>query len=567
MKNAQEDSQKVEKITMALTPKNSQRGQMLVVVMMMITTVIIMFGMTVSVGHLVQSKVNLQTSVDLASLSAASYQARHMNAMSVANYRIRAVLKFFLLDSYVTQGRFNNKFESEVMSGGAGTIQDPIGSFSVCQQARNYNPVRAINEPGRGVDPDTNVCKNFLGDGQSKIITPIMASPFPGFNPIYIFINMTLLAIAAEFQKACGEWQGQNEVWAKWAIKRAVEDTDQQAAQMAKVAEAFKRDLAGGGNSPMLGTPGLAAQTAVATFRSNLIGSLMQSGGDLNSLLYLNNGVDRYLEVTDLQKSEKAFGLSYVDARWSGGCEIINNDGGARATARSMTQGYSKRGGGGAGGGKTISVGVVANADSPSILFWPRGIEPAMVAIAAAKPFGSRIGPPASYFASEGGNGWGNVATFPGDTAGQLQEGGFGHKEILRYGMSQMPAPGSGVASSRPKDQFAAAAYAPTIFDSMYYSIFSPDSPFAPGDVIPNLTINSPLNDRGGTLPDPYSWSMPPLSKHYRPAAMNSAWTPDPENEPRSGYQIKLISIDDLCNISTSDALQKICPKEGTRLL
>jgi len=567
MKKAQEGSQKVEKKSMAYASKNSRRGQMLVVVMMMITTVIIMFGMTVSVGHLVQSKINLQNSVDLASLSAASYQARHMNAMSVANYRIRAVLKFFLLDSYTTQGRFNSRFESDVMSG-SGTISDPVGSFSVCQQARNYSPVGAIGEGGRGVDAQTNVCKNFLGDGQSKIITPIIASPFPGFNPIYIFINITLLQIAAEFQKSCTEWQGQNKVWADWAINRAASDTDQQAEQMSKVVNEFVRDMASGGPAQMLGSPGRAAQTAVATFQSNLIGSIMVSGRDLNSLLYLNDAKDRYLDLGDLQKSEKAFGLSYVDAKWAGGCEIVNNAGGANATAKSMVQGYSKRGGGGAGGGgKTISVGIVANADNPKILFWPEGIEPAMVAIAAAKPFGSRIGPPARYFGLEGGNGWGNVATFPGDTAGQLQEGGFGHKEILRYGLGQMPAPASGVPSSRAKDQFAEAAYAPTIFDSMYFSIFDPASPFAPTDVIPNLTISSPLRDRGGTLPDPYSWSMPPLSKHYKPAAMNSAWSPDPDGEPRAGYQIKMISIDDLCNISTSATLQRICQKEGTRLL
>lgn len=544
---------------MAGGPRNPQRGQMLVVVMMMITTVIIMFGMTISVGHLVQSKINLQTSVDLASLSAASYQARHMNSMSVANYRIRAVLKFFLLDSYVTQGRFNNVFLTDVLGGGGGTISDPIGAFSVCQQAKNYDPVSAIGEGGRGVDDSTNVCRNFLGDGQSKKITPLIASPFPGFNPIYIFINITLLQIAAEFQKSCTEWQGQNKVWADWAISRAAADTGQQAAQMTKVVNAFINDVADAGDSVMLSANGRATQSAVATFRANLVGSLMSSGSDLNSLLYLNNGADRYLGMGDLVKSEKAFGLSYVEPLWSDGCEIINNAGGANATAKSMTQGYSKR------PGKVISVGLVANADTPGILFWPQGIEPAMVAIAAAKPFGSRIGPPPSYFAMEGGNGFGNVATFPGDDGGKLQDGGFGHKAILQNAMAQLPAPGSGVPASRPKESLAYQAYAPTIFDSMYYSIFQPSSAFAPSDVLPSLTISSPLQDRGGSLPDPYSWAMPPLTKHYKASAANSAWSPD--NEPRSGYQIKLISIDELCDISTSAKLKSICQKEGTRLL
>lgn len=544
-------------------PKNPQRGQMLVVVMMMITTVIIMFGMTVSVGHLVQSKINLQNSVDFASLSAASYQARHMNAMSVANYRIRAVLKFFLLDSYVTQGRFNNVFYTDILTGGGGgIISDPIGAFSVCQQAKNYDPVSAIRETGRGVDDSTNVCRNFLGDGQSKKITPLKPSPFPGFNPIYIFINITLLQIADQFRQSCLEWKGQNKVWAEWAINRAVADTEQQAAQMSRVVLEFENDLAGDAsarNFVLIGSAGKASQSAVATFNSNLIGSIAPSGGDLNALLYLNNLQDRYLSMGDLRKSEKSFGLSYLDPNWDDGCEIVNNPGGANSTAKSMTQGYSKN------PTKIVSVGLVANADSPGILFWPQGIEPAMVAVAAAKPFGSRIGPPPSYFASEGGNGFGNVTTFPGDRGGRLNEGGLGHKDILRYAFSQLPVPGSGVARNRPREAFAFSAYAPTIFDSMYYSIFPPTSPFAPVDVLPPLNISSPLLDRGAALPDPYRWSLPPLSKHYKASAANSAWSPD--SEPRSGYQIKLISIDELCDISTSSKLKDICQKEGTRLL
>lgn len=551
---------------MARMPANPKRGQMLIVVMMMITTVIIMFGMTVSVGHLVQSKVNLQTAVDLSALSASSYQARHMNSMSVVNYRIRAVLKYFLLDSYVTQGRFNNGFLTEVLSGGSGTISDPVGTFSVCQQAKNYDPQSAIGERGRGVDDSTNVCRNFLGDGKSKKITPIIASPFPGLNPIYVFINMTLLSIAKEFEKSCTEWQGQNGVWARWAIGRGAADTSEQASQMTKAVNAFMNDVADSGNSVMLGASGKASQSAVATFRANLIGSLELSGKDLNSLLYLNNAADRYLSMADLQESSKSFGLSYVEPKWSNGCDIVNNAGGAQATARPMVQGFSKR------PGKTVAVGLVANADAPAILFWPREIPPAMVAIAAAKPFGSRIGPPASYFAQEGARGWGNVAMFPGDKAGDLTQGGLGHKDILLHAFRQLPKPGSGRPNDRSggsgPNSMAFAAYAPSVFDNMYYSVFNPESPYAPVDVIPKLTITSRMEDRGGsTLPDPYEWNDPPLKKYYKPQSAQSAWSPDPQNDPRSGYQIKLISIDELCNISTAPRLRSFCQKEGTRLL
>jgi hypothetical protein len=537
--------------------KNPRRGQMLVVVMMMITTVIIMFGMTVSVGHLVQSKINLQNSVDLASLSAASYQARHLNAISVANYRIRSVLKFFLLDSYVTQARFNNKFKTEIIDGGgSGMLSDPIKTLAVCEQAYLYHPVGAIHESGRRLDEQTNVCRNFTDTPTT--ITPLIASPFPGFNPIYIYINLTLAQIAAEFRTSCTEWQGQNGTWATWAIERAGRDTQQQSAQMVKVTNLFARDL--GGDSDLGNYATEANQSTELTFRSNLIGSLVGSG----TIVYLNSGPDRVLDINDLHLSQKKYGLGFVEPSWSGGCTIKLNSGGAHANKQTMTQGFSKSRP--EEGGKTIAVGLVANADRPGILFWPQGLEPVMVAIAAAKPFGSRIGPPARYFASEGGNDYGNVATFPGDDGGNLSAGGLGHKQLLKYAYSRLRAPDNGTPELRPVREIAYMAYSPTIFDSMYFSIFPQGSAYAPIDTLPSLTIQSPLEDRGGNLPDPYEWSLPPLTTHYSTAAMKSGWSPE-ANDQRSGYQIKLISIDDLCRISSSQNLTEICSKEGTKLL
>ncbi len=573
---------------MLRSPSASQSGQMLIVVMMMITTVIIMFGMTVSVGHLVQSKVNLQNSVDLSSMSAASFQARHMNSMSVANYRIRAVLKHFLLDSYVTQARFNAKFKSEVLSSSGGLISDPNLTLAVCQQAFGYGPslnTPLFRETGRGVDNQTNLCRNYTDLNTPTLITPLLASPIPGFNPLYIAINAALVAIADEFRQSCDEWKGQNGTWARWAVNRASQATAEQAGDMNDIAAQFA--FAFGNDDVLSAQPSAEASlSALSTFRSNLIGSILAAGNTDNSLIYLNSEQERILGTSDLQVSEKRFGLAYVDPTWNGGCAIVQNLGGANSTGGLMTQGFSKlrpefspdnR----LLAGKVVSLGLAGMANSPEILFWPQGVEPVMIAIAAAKPFGSRIGPPRNYFDFEGGDkGWGNVATFPGDRALSLTTGGFGHTQILRLGYSLLPNQGSGIPSKRPKtenekDAFAQMAYAPTVFDGMYYSIFDSFIPtsgaYSPSDVIPlSLLAASPaLSDRSGALPpDPYQWTQAALSlsNHFRREATPSAWSPGAGDE-RSGYQIKLMSIDDLCNVSTSPKLREICAKEGTRLL
>ena len=540
---------------------NRKSGQMLVVLVLMITTVIIMFGMTVSVGHLVQARINLQNSVDLSAMSAASYQARYMNAASIANYRTRAVVRFFLLDSYVTQARFNTRFQNQVLGGGGGTLQEPIDyTLSVCQQARGYSPTLPQEGGGRGSDQSENVCQNM--DVSAQPITPLIPSPIPGFNPIYILINLTLLAIAEEFRSACGEWRGQNRGWATWAMQRVKNDADEQADQMNRVLSGFSSDMGanpGGGEGGADTSLGRAGLTAVSTFGSNLVGA---HPPNLSALYYIGDQGSRTLGPGDMQLNTQRMGLNFVEPEWTSGCLIAPSPGGQFQTAQDVPQGFSKRdpsGGSGGGGGKTISLGMLGSSGAPKILFWPQGLEPAMVALAAAKPFGSRIGPPNSYFRAEGsgGSGWGNMTLFPGDDASSLTTGGVGNVDILRAAFGTLPDPGSGVASSRPNQSMAGLAYAPTIYDSLYYSIFNPGSEYLPVDVLPPFGFTGRLEDRGGEMPEPRPSQFNGLP-YYNRSAITSAWAP-PGNAPRSGYQIKLISIEELCQTAPDPYLAPIC--------
>jgi hypothetical protein len=559
--------------------KNCQ-GQMLVAVMMMITTVIIMFGMTVSVGHLVQSKINLQNSIDLSAMTAASSQARHMNMVSVANYRIRALYKLFLLDAYVTQSRFSTNFQERIArSVSEDPVSDPLTTLIVCEIKEGFHPTIEGEQGGsESGDPCQHAGKNFK-------VNPLTFSLFPGIDAPYIALNAYLIQIVQKFKDSCGIWRGSNEAWVKnFAIKRAQNNTEEAYAEFLKVLNDFKLDL--GGNNPQLTGPGGIA--AKNTFSSNLLGSTKDST-DENSILFLNHFNERSLIESDFDKITKNVGLAYIESKWNDGCDIVPNDYGARGTAAPFTTGASKKeiSPGSASGGKIVQVALLAQIQKSQILFWPQEIKPTLVAIAAAKPFGSRVGPPKKYLdleaSAQSRTGYGNVTLFPGDDATDITTGGMGRKNFLGYAYRNgLPAPGSGVNELRPKAQedqeaqedqgnLIQIAFSPTIFDGLFYSIFdssNEDSNFYYPDFL-NLKIPSNgMRDRGPDyMPDPYRWlaALPAdqgMDKYFNKDAITSGWSPDGEGgEKRSGYQIKLLSIESACENS------KLNPNKEQRLI
>ncbi|MEI7441095.1 MAG: hypothetical protein WCK43_05615 [bacterium] len=525
--------------------KKKCQGQMLVAVMMMVTTVIVMFGMTVSVGHLVQSKINLQNSIDLSAMTAASYEARHMNALSVANYRIRSLFKFFLLDAYVTQSRFGKNFQSQIIaSNSSGPIPNPLTTLQVCEIKEGFHPTL----PGEIGDTESGDPCQYAGTGFK--ITPVIPSFFPGIDPAYIAINIALMRIADQFREACGHWKGSNKAWVKWSLDRVANNTNEAGNEFNNLLKDFKADL--GNQGPrLIGPGGLAAGN---TFRSNLLGSTYEAIGE-EGLLFLNHFSERSFDTDDFDLSKQQVGMPWVDATWDNGCSIIVNPGGAAELSRPVDTGFSKK-----ENGKIIQVALLSSAVKSSILFWPQGLEPTLVAVAAAKPFGSRMGPPKRYLAAEGsaGNGYGNVTLFPGDNSSALNTGGVGHQELLRFAFRRgLPAPGSAVNELRPKIELQQLAYTPSIFDGLYYSIFdygNEDSDFyAPDSRLADKVVSAGMKDRGTTtMPDPYVWlkTLPSengTDKFYKKDAITSAWSPDPEGDKRSGYQIKLLSIESAC--------------------
>jgi hypothetical protein len=125
----------------------------------------------------------------------------------------------------------------------------------------------------------------------------------------------------------------------------------------------------------------------------------------------------------------------------------------------------------------------------PKLLFWPTQLTPTLVAIGAAKPFGSRIGPPKFMSNLEltgnvngvGGDNFANISFYPGDVPG-AGSGiyGFGHKRILQQLYAALPSKNSGQTTARPhignSPGFVNMALAPTLYEGLLWSIF-PDPP------------------------------------------------------------------------------------------
>jgi hypothetical protein len=541
-----------------MSRKSRKSGQMLVAVMMMVTTVIIMFGMTVSIGHLVQSKINLQNSIDLSAMSAASAQARHMNTLSVANYRIRALLKFFLLDSYVTQSRFGKNFQTQVAGSiSEAPIQNPVTTLIVCEIKEGFHPTLPGETGGtESGDPCQHAGTNFK-------ITPVIPSFFPGIDPAYIAINIALMKIAQQFADACDQWRGSNAAWVMWALGRVRDNTAEATKVFADQTQDFAEDLGNGG--PFLKGPGgLAAKN---TFYSNLLGSTYEAAQSDQSILFLNKASERSLKFDDdFVSIEKSIGLPYIESKFSDGCSIVPNAGGANGTAKTMVTGVARK------SQKIVQVALLSSAIKSKILFWPQGLEPTLVAVAAAKPFGSRIGPPKRYLDAEGtsGSGYGNVTLFPGDDARDITTGGVGRRNFLGYAFrNYLPAPGSAVNELRPTGTGEEAhlqqlAFSPSIFDSLYFSVFdyaNEDSDFyGPDERFQSERVSKGMEDRRASMPNPYVWlqDLPTgqgMNKYFNKEAVTSAWSPDLEK--RSGYQIKLLSIESACKNSQNNSSEE----------
>lgn len=577
------------------------------------TTLIIFFGMVVSVGHLIQARMNLQNSVDFAALVGASYQARYLNAISILNYRLRQNYKFTLADLYVTQSRFNVGFQQLVINGGNGQISEGrrYDVFGVCQQYPGYRATAAVEGAygGNMRDfPQTDMCR-FVGANVG--IPHIQWTPVASPNPIVQALNALQARIAQEVKDICTEAAGQNKAYTNYILDKLQEHN----TPIQRIQDQLIDDFANAfSTTPELG--GTPPETAMrATFLDNLISANKGGPGAEPVLEYLNPPRTRaaHRSAEYFQRPETYIRIRYVDFRNVGTqCRPFNE-----ISNREYSLGVTRSRVGRFNTPVRVPLMIALRASvRPNLLFWPRGLTPKLVAVSAAKPFGSRIGPSkdlqnleltgSDTVVSGQSNPYANIMFFPGDQPEGSGAGrrihGFGHIPILK-GLYRAIGAGNnstGDPSGRPgfancagaQASFMCMATSPTLWEGLMWGIF-PDPPdvFARG---PSEEASYPIDfssylgmggveynfvERGARGPAT-AWhtvnTRPPnlgLNQQYRqggkpkfyadPTSLASAFNPEvfppesvnqflssppPESlSGRSGYQIKLISLNSAC--------------------
>lgn len=141
----------------------SMRGQASLLVAFMMLTFLLFFSFVIHTGMLVNAKINLQNAADLAAYAGASAQARQMNAIAHLNYEMRRQYKRFLFRYYVLgqRGYYGN-----------GTANPAFTKWK-----------RAADDPTAGLSVPT-ICVHFFGNEnycKAKDLQPLQAGIV--FNP------------------------------------------------------------------------------------------------------------------------------------------------------------------------------------------------------------------------------------------------------------------------------------------------------------------------------------------------------------------------------------------------
>lgn len=532
-----------------------KKGQILVLAALSTTTLIILFGMVVAIGHLVQAKINLQNSVDLAAMAGASWQARYLNQVSQINYRLRQNYKFILYDLYVTQSRFNTGLRQQIAGNPAmfqklRARQDEL-TFGICQQTGGYQPVTALGEPGQGVTSQTDICRNVRTS--SSGIPPLNPIILPPFSPIAIAISAASAATVRRFNESCDQYGGQNRwYFHEYIMPHLLNRQRFQMTQMARVLQDFNGAFNSNGNDVRTNGSNLKAdKSMMLTFTRNLIRASRNSAMKLE---YLNDPKSRTYKdnpatIRNLNVSVPAgnspgnFG-EYFDIN-SNIFQMIFIEWGSQnnaciSTARKesfpqkVLLGLSRSrtsAGLGAPPKRHFNI-VVKGTVKPNLLFWPSGLTPTLTAVGAAKPFGSRIAPSQSQTAEEttgtrtpGANALANMSLYPGDITRNpnVSFGGVGHARLVKLLTLELPD-SNGINTLRPNPKkldintcnqgtpdFMCMSLAPTLYEGLFYNPF----PFPSGTarrfgVAEFLLEQSPFNFLGAiTTADNSLYQMP----------------------------------------------------------
>ncbi len=189
----------------------NQRGQATILVGIIFQFVFIFFAMVINVGLLINDKINLQNSVDVAAYYGAMKQAEVMNTMAHVNYQIRQVWKLFnwRLWALGDIGRTHIYLHSSETN-----IQDFVSQMvATAENQPAYDntqptyPVVCVRNPFWAEEHSGSTTQNFCKSTSFNIpaLKPLVLGAFQSL-PLFSFLNSfqnTSMQNAASFSDDC----------------------------------------------------------------------------------------------------------------------------------------------------------------------------------------------------------------------------------------------------------------------------------------------------------------------------------------------------------------------------
>jgi hypothetical protein len=488
----------------------SKDGQASVMIGMMMMTFLLFFTFVVNTGMLVHAKINLQNAADLAAYAGAATQARELNTISYLNYEMRRQYKKFLFRYYV-MGNVAQK------------------TFPLTASGKNPHTWA----PGPGLSPYNTpaVCLIFnSGDNfcQLEDLPHIQTTPVSPTDLINQTLNEQLTALEGIRESNCGKIAQANvDVLLLWLYNTdptlqalaASFNNDSNAQGIINVTSAVSQGL------------GLVPREIILRERIKTMQSYVNSAPMLSVSKSVADGLKTSTDPVSHERTIQAFYSAYdtlgpniFDDQYvamdelvptgADGANLLNlND--VEASFDTYAVGYSKGTGSSAGDCFTMLLPVpvkkvpVGVAKDPTVLtyyavrlkarakvmFSPFG-DMDIKAYSAARPFGSRIGPPYAgtddQFAYQFTPNYAGQPSIPfistnltgfipnlpvsvGDTASQGQ--GWDNDQILGTMYQAMFASG-GTAASQPissnnADAGYAAAMVPNPYEGNLYNVIN----------------------------------------------------------------------------------------------
>ena len=455
---------------------HNQRGQVAILFALVFTFMFVLFAFVVDFSHLINNKMNLQIAADTAAYAGAAWQARTLNRIGQVNYHLRQDFKELAMRVNVLHTRHNRNFPRGGGFVGGGNLDARQLSYRpfVCQQAHGYRSLAGVT-----YSQQTNLCANAdpaVGGLPPIVVPPVIA----GFDAYQVALNEQLKRIRDIADTQCRAAAVDNGELVRH-LGRVYTDRANFHKQQIRELESFLNDnelLSGrvGENSrhPLL-------KSVYESVRRNL--SISNRGNNDFKIEVLLPNDNKYVELTEYDANTSFF---YFDFSTKGsGCVAQPSI----SEPVPIVLGFEKR-------QEVMTYFALKVSTKPRLLFMPQkwldAAFPTLEAFAAAKPFGSRIGPKSSTDIAAPTtdriirDNHINFGFRPNDSLGLM------NAKIMALFDSFLPPnsigrPDGNQNSGWPepdRNNNRAALQlirAPTIFDSMFYTVF-PD----PGSNINN---------------------------------------------------------------------------------